>query len=312
MTENTRWPKLTVDSWTETRDTLHMWLQIVGKIQLVSSPLVNHWWNVTYEVSARGLRSRLLQSGDQGFDAEFDFVDHQLVLRGVDGESRTVALAPRTVADFHAATLQALSELGLDAQIVASPNEVSPAVPFADDTVHTTYQPQQATLFWHQLVSISRVFERWRAAFAGKSSPVQLFWGSLDLSCVRFSGRAAPDWAGTPPPSCPPWVMTEAEFRENASAGFWPDGSDEGTFYAYTYPAPSGYTEGNVSVGRYDETLGEWVLPYADVRTSGDPEQTLLTFLNETYALAADLGKWDRATLEVDPHRLDAEIFRRR
>ena len=312
MAQNETWPQLAVDSWTDTRETLHMWLQIVGKIQEVSTPLINHWWNVTYEVSARGLRSRLMHSGDRGFDAEFDFVDHQLVLRSAQGGTRSVALEPRTVADFYAATLSALEALDLNCVIVASPNEVAPAVPFAQDTVHKSYDPQAVTTYWRQLLAMSRVFEQWRGGFAGKDSPVQLFWGSMDLSCVRYSGRVAPAWDGTPPPSCPAWVMVEAESHENASAGFWAGGSDEGSFYAYCYPAPDGYAQGTVSVGRFDESMGEWILPYGDVRTSDDPAQTLLTFLNETYALGADLGHWDRASLEVDPHRLDAEIYRSR
>lgn len=309
MGDNAVWPELQVDSWTPTRETFHMWLQIVGKIQMASSALVNHWWNVTYEVSARGLRTGLMRIGDQGFDAEFDLLDHQLVLRSADGGRRTVELRPRTVADFYAATFEALAELRLDCVIIPSPNEVSPAVPFAQDTTHAAYDPVAVTTWWRQLVAIDRVFRTWRAGFAGKDSPVQLFWGSMDLSCVRYSGRVAPPWHGTPPPSCPAWAMQEAESRENASAGFWSGGSAEGSFYAYTYPAPTGYDTATVSVGHFDAGLGEWVLPYADVRTSDNPDQTLLTFLQETYAVGADLAHWDRATLEVDPDRLAAQML---
>lgn len=185
-------------------------------------------------------------------------------------------------------------------------------MPFATDTQHRSYEHEKVTTYWRQLVAINRVFEQWRAGFCGKDSPVQLFWGSMDLSCVRYSGRVAPAWSGSPPPACPVWVMTEAESRENASAGFWSGGSAEGSFYAYAYPAPSAYSEGKVSVGHYDPSLGEWILPYADVRTSPSPENTLLTFLDETYALAADLGHWAGPTLEVDPHRLDAQSSHRR
>ncbi|OYN96880.1 hypothetical protein B0O41_3873 [Propionibacteriaceae bacterium ES.041] len=306
------WPALEVDSWTDTRETLHMWLQIVGKIEMVSTPLINHWWNVTYTVSPRGLRTRLMHQGSQGFDAEFDFLDHQLVLRSTAGTSGTVELKPRTVADFYAAAMDALQALQLECVIVPSPNEVAPAVPFAEDTEHKSYDPDAVHTWWRQLLAANRVFEEWRAGFAGKDSPVQLFWGSMDLSCVRYSGRGAPRHEGAGPPACPPWVMAEAESRENASAGFWSGGSAEGSFYAYTYPVPKGYAEGKVSVGSYDESMGEWILPYAEVRQSEDPERTLLAFLNETYALAADLADWDRKLLEVDPHRLDAEIYRRR
>lgn len=311
MNDGAKWPALTVDSWADTRETLHMWLQIVGKIAMVSTPLINHWWNVTYEVSARGLRTRLMHQSSSGFDAEFDFVDHQLVLRSAAAQ-RSVSLEPRTVADFSAATMQALRSMGLDCVIVPSPNEVAPAIPFAEDTEHHSYDRDAVGLFWRQLLAVNRVFWFWRAGFAGKSSPVQLFWGSMDLSCVRFSGRPAPPHTGASPPACPPWVMIEAESRENAAAGFWSGGSDEGSFYAYAYPAPAGYAHGTISVGSYDDALGEWILPYRDVRTSDQPEHTLLTFLNETYGLAADLGRWDRALLDVDPRRLDADIYRRR
>nr|WP_183322338.1 DUF5996 family protein [Flexivirga oryzae] len=303
---------LAVDEWADTRETLHMWLQIVGKIELVSTPLINHWCNVAYTISARGLRTRLMHLDDRGFEAEFDLLDHRLVLSTTDGAERSVALEPRTVADFYAETMEALNALHLDCIIVPRPNEVSPAVPFAEDTEHTSYDASAVSTYWRQLLAINRVFGRWRAGFAGKDSPVQLFWGSMDLSCVRYSGRAAPPHEGAPPPSCPPWVMAEAESRENASAGFWPGGSAEGTFYAYAYPAPAGYDSATLTAGEYDATLGEWVLPYEDVRTSDDPEQTLMTFLGETYALAADLGHWDRSLLDVDPHRLDSDIYRRR
>lgn len=308
MPENESWPALKVADWTDTRETLHMWLQIVGKIELASTALINHWWNVTFQVSARGLRTGLMRDRGLSFDAEFDFIDHQLVIRTSAGDQQTVALRSRTVADFYAATMAALRALRLDCIIVASPNEVSPAVPFAEDTAHHTYVPEHAQTFWRQLLAANAVFEQWRAGFAGKDSPVQLFWGSMDLSCVRYSGRLAPTWEGTPPPSCPSWVMQEAESWQNASAGFWAGGSAEGSFYAYANPTPPGYNDGTVSVGEFDTSLGEWILPYEQVRTSADPEQTLLRFLNDTYALAADLADWDRAVLDVNPHRLDAQI----
>lgn len=305
------WPSLPVDSWTDTRETLHMWLQIVGKVAMVSTALTTHWWNVSYLVSARGLRTRLMRQGGRDFDAEFDFIGHELVLRTADGASRSVPLRPQTVADFYGDTLAALSALSLDCVIVPSPNEVSPAVPFAEDISHKSYDGAAAQAWWRQLLAAERVFAQWRAGFAGKDSPVQLFWGSMDLSCVRYSGRGAPEHHGAPP-HCPAWVMQEAESRENASAGFWPGGTGEGMFYAYAYPEPDGYRAGKLAAGRYDESFGEWILPYEDVRASGDPEATLLAFLDGTYRLAADLGHWDRALLDVDPHRLDAEIYRRR
>ncbi|QEO15058.1 hypothetical protein FLP10_12005 [Agromyces intestinalis] len=214
------WPALRVDDWTATRETLHLWLQVVGKVELASTVLVNHWWNVAYEVSARGLRTRLMHALDRPFDAEFDFVDQVLVLRTGDGSTETIALRPRSVADFFAHVTQACARLGVPCTISARPNEVSPAIPFAEDTSDRAYDASAAHTFWQQLLRVERVFARWRAGFAGKASPVQLFWGSMDLSSTRFSGRLAPP-PRVAPPNCPPWVMEEAESRENAAAGFW-------------------------------------------------------------------------------------------
>lgn len=304
------WPALLVDSWTDTRETLHRWLQIVGKIQLVSTPLVNHFWNAALDLSARGLRTGLMYEGDKVFDAEFDFIDHQLVFRLADGRRATVALEPKSVAQFWAEVQAAIATLGLVCTIVPSPNEISPATPFAEDSEHASYDAAAANAFWRQLSSAGRVFAAWRSGFAGKDSPVQLFWGSLDLSCVRYSGRVAPAEPPSHVPHLPAWVMVEAESRENASAGFWAGGGDEGAFYAYAFPEPAGYKDGTLPVGHYDATMGEWLLPYETVRTSADPDHTLLDFLNGTYGLAADLGNWDRATLDVDPHRLDAHLYR--
>lgn len=313
MSESTVWPKLAVDEWADTRTTLHLWLQALGKVQLVSTPLINHWWNVTFEVSARGLRSRLMTeaASGRGFDAEFDFVEHQLVVRTDDGGSAAVSLEPKPVATFWQQLQQALSSLAVGCDVVASPNEVSPAIPFAQDTQDRVYDPAAATAWWRQISQSARVFEAWRAGFAGKASPVQLFWGSMDLSSTRFCGRLAPPATPAHPPNCPPYVMKEAEFEENIAAGFWPGGSSEGSFYAYVVPEPAGYATATLPVGYHDAKLGEWLLPYETVRTSDDPDGTLLSFLNSTYALAADLREWDRAHLDIDPHRLDAEISRR-
>lgn len=307
-TTDTGWPALRVDDWTATREYLHLQLQIVGKIQLVSTELTNHWWNVSFEVSARGLTTRLLRASDHWFDAEFDLVDHVLVLRDTTGGIEKVALDAPSVANFYADVMTACRRLGADCTIYAAPNEMSTAVPFAEDTTRREYDADAAHTFWRQLLHADRVFTLWRAGFAGKASPVQLFWGSMDLSSTRYSGRAAPPHPSAPP-HCPSWVMIEAESRENAAAGFWPGGSEEGSFYAYAYPEPTGYRSGALSVGHFDSSLGEWILPYQAVRTSADPAGTLLTFLNETYSRAADLADWDRKLFDVDPNRL--EKFRR-
>ena len=303
------WPKLEIDGWTDTRETLHMWLQIVGKVQMVSTALINHWWNVTFEISARGLRTRLMRTpSSNGFDAEFDFIDHVLLVRDTLGNRQTVTLEPKTVAEFWAQVQQALAHLSIEPVIVPVPNEVADAVPFAEDTEHKTYDATAVNTFWRQLLTIERVFADWRAGFAGKDSPVQVFWGSMDLSCVRFSGRDAPPHTGSVP-NCPPWVMAEAESRENSAAGFWPGGSAEGTFYAYAYPEPEGYRDTTLTAGTFDDNVGEWVLPYEQVRTSSDPGATLRTFLDETYVAAAVKGNWDRALFDVNPHRLDKHIY---
>ena len=190
------WPTLLVDSWSDTRDTLHMWSQIIGKLKMAGTPLVNHWWNVTFAVSARGLATGAIPVDGRLLDIEFDFVDHELVLRSSDGRRAAIALRPRTVADFYAELGHVLGRLDIVVDIEASPNEVDPAIPFAEDTEHQSYDADAVHLFWQQLVQIERVFQLWRAGFAGKSSPVQFFWGSFDLACTRFSGRLAPTHPG--------------------------------------------------------------------------------------------------------------------
>ncbi|MFC4125251.1 DUF5996 family protein [Nocardia rhizosphaerae] len=302
------WPALRVDSWSETRDTLHMWTQIVGKLKLAGTPLVNHWWNVTFAVNARGLSTGAIPVDGRLLDVEFDFVDHELVLRTSDARRASVALRPRTVADFFAEVGQVLGRLDIALDIDASPNEVDPAIPFAEDTTHRSYDGTAVTTFWRQLVQIERVFQLWRAGFAGKTSPVHVFWGALDLACTRFSGRTAPLHPGGAP-NCADWVMEEGYSRECASAGFWPGGT-EGMFYAYTYPAPDGYPDrpAGPDGAHWDPALGEFVLPYEVVRESADPDATLLHFLDTTYAAAADLANWDRPLLDIDPHRLDRHL----
>lgn len=303
------WPSLRVASWADSLDTLHMWLQIIGKIRMVETPLINHWWNVSFYVNARGLVTGAMPYQGRAFDAEFDFVDHVLTFRTSDGRRDTVVLRPRTVADFYEDVVHALARLDIDAEIVSRPNEVSPSIPFAKDTEHHSYDADSVHMFWKQLVQADRVFQLWRAGFAGKSSPVHVFWGALDLACTLFSGRAAPPHPGGAP-NCATWVMEEAYSRECASAGFWPGGGDEGAFYAYCYPQPDGYAErpAGPDGAQWNSALGEFVLPYEAVREASDPDATLLQFLNTTYAAAADLGHWNRALFDVDPHRLDGFI----
>jgi len=299
------WPSLHVDDWTPTRDTLHMWTQIVGKVRLAHMPLINHWWQVTLYVSPRGLTTGAIPYGTAVFDMEFDFVADVLAIRLSDGSERSVPLASRPVAEFYGETLSALDSLGIASQIVAHPNEVDPSIPFAEDFEHAEFDADAAHMFWQQLVQAHRVILDFRASFTGKVSPVHFFWGALDLACTRFSGRAAPSHAGGAP-NCPDWVMVEGYSRELSSCGFWPGGGEEGAFYSYAYPEPQGFAEYRVEpdAAYYSDEYKQFLLPYEAVRTAGNPDQTLSRFLHSTYAAAAESGGWDREALEVDPHRL--------
>lgn len=309
MSESTtparQWPSLRVDDWTATRDTLHMWAQIVGKIRLRHMPLINHWWQVTLYVSPRGLTTGAIPTRGALFDMEFDFIDHVLLIRHSDGGRGSVALEPKSVAAFYEETLAALDRLGIESLIAPSPNEVTHAIPFAEDYEHTSYDAQAARLFWQQLVQAQRVIAEFRASFVGKVSPVHFFWGAMDLACTRFSGRLAPLHPGGAP-NCPDYVMAEGYSGELSSCGFWPGGGQEGAFYSYAYPQPDGFAEYPVEPeGAYfSESHGEFLLPYEVARAAEDPDRAVIRFLQTTYEAAADLGRWDRAALEGNPDRL--------
>jgi hypothetical protein len=297
------WPALPVEDWTDTRDTLHMWTQIIGKIRLAQAPLVNHWWQVALYVSPRGLTTSAIPYAGGLFDIEFDFVEHQLRIRAAGGE-RSVALEPKTVADFYHETMDALRALDIEVSIWTSPVEVVRAIPFTEDTENASYHPDHANRFWRQLVAADRVMTEFRAHFVGKTSPVHFFWGAMDLACTRFSGRTAPPHPGGAP-NCGDWVMVEGYSHELSSCGFWPGGGAEGAFYAYAYPEPAGYAEYPVrpSAAAYSAELGEYLLPYEAVRTAADPEQAALDFLQSTYEAAAENAGWDRESLEDHPER---------
>jgi Family of unknown function (DUF5996) len=294
------WPELTLSQWEGTRDTLHLWTQIVGKVRLSLAPMVNHWWQVPLYVSARGLTTSLMYAGERGLEMEFDFLDHRLDLWTTDGQTRAVALEPRSVADFYSATLAALTEVGMSAPMLARPVETAEAVPFPEDTQPRPYDPAAARRFWLALVQASRVMGVFRARYIGKVSPVHFFWGAADLAVSRLSGHSAPRHPGGVP-NCADWVQELAYSHEVSSCGFWPGGSDEGSFYAYAYPAPDGFAEWPVqpSVAYFDGQRGEYILPYASVRAAADPDELLLQFFQSTYDAAATLGKWDRPSLEV-------------
>jgi hypothetical protein len=293
------WPELPVAQWVDTRDTLQLMTQVVGKVRLANTPLINHWWNVVLYVSARGLTTGLIPYGAKGFSIEFDFIDHQLVVSTTDGDRRAVPLQSGPIADFYRDVMAVLDELGLSTEIWTMPVEIPEAIPFDVDREHVTYDRDQVHRFWLALVQMNRVFEVFRSRFIGKVSPVHFFWGALDLAVTRFSGRPAPKHPGGAP-HCGPHVMWEAYSHEVSSAGYWPGPDGEGVFYSYAYPEPSGYRDASVSPApaAFDEGLGEFTLPYTAVREADDPDALLLEFLQSTYDVAADRGAWDREALE--------------
>jgi hypothetical protein len=297
------WPRLRLSDWADTKDTLHMWTQIIGKVRMAHAPAVNHWWHVTLYVSPRGLTTSTIPYRDEAFDIEFDLIDHRLHIRTSDGRHRQLALAPKPVAQFYTETMDALGELGIQTYLQAAPNEVDPAIPFAEDHQHASYDPHAAQLFWRQLLQANRAIGAFRSRFIGKVSPVHFFWGGMDLACTRFSGRTAPPHPGGVP-NCPAWVMREAYSHELASCGFWPGGGEEGAFYAYAYPEPAGYADHPVRpAAAFYGPGGEFLLPYEAVAVTPSPDQVLTEFLETTYGAAAERGGWDRAALEGEPQR---------
>ena len=298
------WPALRVDEWTATRDTLHMWMQIVGKVRLAKAPMINHWWQVPFYVTPRGLTTSTIPDGPRSFEIEFDFCTHDLRIHLVGGERRVVKLEPKSVARFYAETMHALRELGIEVSINTMPVELERVIPFEQDEEHAAYDAVSAQLFWRQLIPADRVMKEFRSRFIGKVSPVHFFWGAMDLAVSRFSGRRAPRHPGGSP-NVGDWVMVEGYSHELSSCGFWPGGGEEGAFYAYAYPEPDGFADHPVGPEEafYSRDAGQFLLPYEAVRTAPDPDAALLEFLQTTYEAAAELGSWDRAALEDDPAR---------
>ena len=296
------WPALDYAAWKETAATLHMWTQIVGKVRLTLTPWLNHSWHVVLYVTARGLTTSPIAHGRRSFEIDFDFVDHQLVIKPTDGATRTIPLQPMTVAAFYHQVIAALDEMNLPVRISATPNEVEQATPFATDREHASYDPDYANRFWRVLLQSDRVFKEFRSEFIGKCSPVHFFWGSFDLAVTRFSGRTAPPHPGGVP-NLPDDVAREAYSHEVSSCGFW-SGSEampQPVYYSYAYPAPAGFEDAQVlpAAASWNATLREFILPYDDVRSAASPDETLLQFMRSTYEAAARLGNWDRAALEA-------------
>jgi len=295
------WPELPYDEWRETSATLHLWLQIVGKIRLTQCPWLNHSWHVALQVTARGLTTKLMPYGTEALQIDFDFVAHHLVIGVTNGGVRSIPLQAQPTASFYGKVMDALTSLGVPVTINTMPNELPDPIPFDRDELHCSYDREYANRYWRVLVQTERVFEEFRARFIGKSSPVHFFWGSADLAVTRFSGRTAPEHPGGVP-HLPDWVAREAYSHEVSSAGFWAGGEQypQATFYSYAYPEPPGFASAPVrpAAALFSDVLKEFVLPYAEMRRSASPDEALLEFLQSTYEAAATLGYWDRAALE--------------
>ena len=290
------WPDLPLEAWQDTYHTLHMWSQIVGKVRLALCPPVNHWWEVPLYVNSRGLTTSPIPYANGILEIQFDFINHQLVIQTNHNTSKSLALAPRSVADFYRNFMTALAALGIEVKIWKMPVEIPDPIPFDQDTIHASYDPEYANRFWRILVCCDAIFKEFRAAFIGKASPVHFFWGSFDLAVTRFSGRRAPERPGADP------ITREAYSHEVISAGFWPGGGDikGAAFYAYAAPEPPGFAQHPVSPkgAFYHPQLKEFLLMYDDVRRAYSPRGMLLEFLQSTYDAGADLGHWNRKELE--------------
>ncbi len=301
MQPSSPWPDLPLSAWSETCETLHRWTQIAGKVQMELTPLVNHWWNVVFHVTSRGLATAPIPHAGRVFDIVFDFIGHRLLIQTSDGETESLALSAMPVMDFYFALMDRLKRLGIDVHIWTMPSEIENAVPFDQDRMHGQYDPDYAQRFWRALIEADRVLKVFRARFIGKASPVHFFWGSFDHAVTRFSSRPAPPPSGRTP-NVAPWAINEAYSHEVSSAGFWPGNGGYGraAFYVYAYPEPQGYGETQLRTAEafYDRDLGQFILPYDAVRRSSDPDALLLGFLQETYEAAAELARWDRQALE--------------
>lgn len=296
---STPWPNLDLDAWQDTYTTLHMWTQIVGKIRLVQTPWINHSWHVPLYLTARGLTTATIPYGNRIFQIDFDFIDHQLRITTSEGETQTLELQPRSVANFYQALMDSLATLNIAISIHTTPNEITDPIPFEQDEIHSAYDTDAAHRCWQVLLQSERVFREFRSHFSGKVSPVHFFWGSFDLAVTRFSGRSAPDHPGGVP-NLPNAVAREAYSQEVSSAGFWPGaGLGYPAFYSYAYPTPDGFGKAAVQpeTAFFHEELGEFILPYDVVRESEEPDQELLAFLRSTYEAAADLAEWDQVAL---------------
>jgi hypothetical protein len=293
-----------LSEWKDSLDTLHCWTQIVGKTRLALTPAINHSWHVTLYVTARGLSTSPIPYENQSFEVELDFIDHNLLIRTSNGQTRALALIPRTVADFYQEYQSLIQALGVSIRLRPVPCEMPHTLAFTEDRQHASYDADYAHRCWRILSHANRVLQEFRGRFIGKCSPVHFFWGGFDLACTRFSGRRAPPHPGGIP-NLPDRITREAYSHECISAGWWPGGGPfpEPAFYAYSYPEPAGFAEAAVRPAEafYHPELREFLLPYDAVRSARDPDGMILEFLQTTYEAGASRGSWDRRALERDP-----------
>jgi hypothetical protein len=272
-----------------------MWTQIVGKVRLRLTPLVNHWWNVPLYVTARGLTTSRIPYGEMAFELWFDFIGHRLVLETSDGVVKSIPLAPRSVAEFYQEVMAMLRSAGIEVKIWRMPVEIPNPIAFDQDRTHASYDPAAVEKFWRILLAVDAVFAEFRSRYIGKSSPVHFFWGSFDLAVSRFSGRRAPERAGADR------ITKEAYSHEVSSVGFWPGSGEikDAAFYSYMSPEPQGFKKARArpEAARYDK-IGEFLLMYEDLRRAASPATALLDFCQSTYEVGANLAQWDRASLE--------------
>lgn len=298
------WPTLPrYSGWRDTCVALHLWTQIVGKYRLAHTPWMNHSWHATLYVTPRGLTTGIVPDGNRSIALSFDFHDHQLIAQADSGATGSFPLDSMSVAEFFSRTKEIIEAVGGSPRIHENPSELPDPVPFPEDTEVRDYDRTSVGQYHSALVQVHRVFEHFRTSYLGKVSPVHLFWGAFDLAVTRFSGRSAPPHPGGIP-NLPDSVTREAYSHEVSSAGFWPggDGIEEAMFYSYAYPEPVGFRSATVkpAASRFDADLGEFLLPYAAVQSSDDPDGTLLAFLQSTYQAASESGGWDRTELECE------------
>lgn len=301
MENKQNWPNLNFAEMQDTFETLHQWIQIVGKIRLKTMPWQNHSWHAALYVTTSGYSTHSIPNQGRSFQIDFDFKKHKLYIRSSNTESSEMDLRPRTVADFYTELFEMLSAIGINVKIYGSPNEIEPAIPFAENIVNKAYNPNVANTLWQAMLKANEVFNQFRSQFIGKASPVHLFWGAFDLAVTRFSGNPAPLHQGGMP-NMPLEVMQEAYSQEVSSAGFWPGSKDFPTpvFYAYAYPSAASFGEQKVLPKQafYSHEMGEFFLKYDDVRNAENPDKTLYDFLQSTYDAAANTANWNRKKLE--------------